>query len=85
MSFFQERIVKATRKLCHCYWCGESIPVGSSKVYTSCVYEGDFFATDYHPECHAAGMEWIKAEYGGCSGELPDQGSMQRGKKEEKL
>lgn len=84
MSFFRETIIKATRKMCRCFWCGEQIPVATSKVYTSCVYEGDFFATSYHPECHAASLIWLKAEYGSASGELPDEHSMKRGGVEER-
>lgn len=81
MDFFCETKIKSTRKPCRCYWCGEQIPTGSSKVYTASVYEGDFGSASFHPECNEARNAWQKE-----TGELewPEEGSMKRGTNEER-
>ena len=83
MNFYREHVVKKTRKPSACYWCQESIPVGSSKVAIACVWEGDFSAPDFHPECNTA-LEQYQHKYGRDNGwEWPDEGSMKRGSMEE--
>jgi hypothetical protein len=84
MSFYREQAIKATRKPCRCYWCAETIPIGEPKICTALIWEGDFHADNFHPECkyaldkyqdeHGKDNEWV----------WPDSGSMKRGGTEEK-
>lgn len=77
MSFFEVKQIKAARKACRCYWCYEPIKIGDSKTTTAAVYEGEFQATNFHPECYKALKLWqdlYQDEY-----EWPESGSMQRG------
>lgn len=80
MSLYRERIVKKTRKPSACYWCQEAIPVGSSKVSIASVWEGDFGASDWHPECKEALKKYQRIEM---EGYWPPEGSMKRGTLEE--
>lgn len=45
------REVKSSRKCKCCIWCGEAINVGEPKLVVTGIYDGDFQANDYHPEC----------------------------------
>lgn len=81
MSFYHEHVVKKTRKPSACYWCQEPIPVGSSKVAVASVWEGDFGASDFHPECKEALNKWQKIEK---ENEWPEEGMMKRGTLEER-
>jgi len=84
MSFFTVTQVKATRKPCRCYWCFEHIEVGQPKTTTATVFEGDFQATDFHPECFDALRAWQKLPENKHEYEWPDQGEMKRGSTEPK-
>lgn len=39
------------RKLYHCVWCGEEIPVGQKHLKYVSIYEGDFNSWRAHSEC----------------------------------
>lgn len=67
-EFYNEREVKKTRKNHRCQWCNEPIPAGSSTVYTSGVFEGDFFSGHMHKEC-AHAMHKADCEDGYIPGE----------------
>lgn len=43
-DFYNERLVKKTRKDHRCFGCREKIPTGSTAFYISGVYQGDFGA-----------------------------------------
>lgn len=64
--------VKATRKRHVCKWCGTGIDVGSTANYQSCIFEGEFFAGYYHPECRAAmdAMPYSELQDGWCAGDF---------------
>lgn len=84
MSFYNEREVKSCRKASRCYWCAESIEVGSPKFNITGVYQGDFGSSDFHPECKAALDQYQKLygranDYG-----WPEEGSCKRGGIEER-
>ncbi len=82
MSFFQVTRVKSSRKPCRCYWCGERIEVGQPKTTTATVFEGDFQATNVHPECFEALKLWQDENRG--EEYWPDEGTMKRGSTEDK-
>lgn len=84
MSFYRVTKVKASRKPRRCYWCGEWCRKGEPKVATALVYDGDFCAANWHPECHKVSEEWAREEYANAGVELPDRRSMKRGSTEEK-
>jgi hypothetical protein len=84
MSFCREQTIHSTRRKCRCFWCGEILLIGSVKIYTALVYEGDFFADNWHPECHEAMGRWLKFQGYRGGGELPDKHTMQRGGIEER-
>ncbi len=66
------RDVKKTRKSHRCVWCGQVIEVGQPATYRTCVYEGDFQAGYFHPECWDASTRTaiaIKEEFEFCPGE----------------
>jgi len=79
MSFYCTKAIKATRKKCRCYWCGEPINIGEPKTTTALVWEGDFHADNFHPECHDALVVWHNLPANKHEDEWPEQGSMQRG------
>lgn len=54
MSFYSSRWIQKTRKPHQCQWCAKRIEVGSVTKYASGVFEGDFWAGHFHPECAAA-------------------------------
>jgi hypothetical protein len=82
MSFHRETPVKKTRSAKWCGWCGESIEAGTPSVYTSGVWEGDFFQARYHPECNAAITRYYTKHK--CWGEEMPDWSMNRGGIEER-
>jgi len=81
MSFFTIKQIKATRKKCRCYWCFEPIDVGQPKTTTATIWEGDFQANTFHPECFEALDKW-QSETG--EDQWPGQGDMKRGSTEPK-
>ena len=48
------RTIKSIRKPRECNWCGEKIEKGESAETWSGVFDGDFFTSTMHPECHEA-------------------------------
>jgi hypothetical protein len=82
MSFFEVKQIKAARKPCRCYWCDETIKIGDSKTTTATVFEGEFQATKFHPECYDALELWQELYLG--EYEWPEMGSMERGSFSEK-
>jgi hypothetical protein len=54
MSLHHKRYVKRTRADKKCDWCWECINAGDPSVVCSGIFEGDFFASRYHPECNDA-------------------------------
>lgn len=54
MSFYNSQLVKCSRKARRCNWCTQFIPQGSSYRYEAGIFEGDFFKSRLHLECHAA-------------------------------
>ena len=82
MSFFEVKQIKAARKPCRCYWCDETIKIGDAKTTTATVFDGEFQATNFHPECYNALTKW-QAEYPD-EYEWPEQWTMQRGETKEK-
>jgi hypothetical protein len=79
--FHNVKKILASGKAKRCYWCCEMIEAGSPKVTTSGVWEGDFYHSNFHPECYVASEQWL-TKYR--DDEFPDEGSMLRGSTEPK-
>lgn len=82
MSFINKTHVKSCRKPCRCFWCGEPIEIGQPKTTTATVFEGDFQASSFHPECYAALKQYGKENPG--YDYWPDEGTMKRGSTDER-
>lgn len=54
------RDIKATRKAHVCEQCCKDIEAGSSAHYNAGKWDGEFYATYTHVECHAAALEFAK-------------------------
>lgn len=81
MSFHNERHVKRSLKTRRCGWCSQTIERGGPYVYTSGVFEGDFYTGRYHPECAAAITRYYTVNK--CWGEEMPTAPMNRGGIEE--
>lgn len=46
--------IKKTRKRHRCGWCSKIIDAGSTASYAAGIFDGDFWADHYHPECQEA-------------------------------
>lgn len=63
MSFtFLSVDLRVARKEHRCIWCPEKILVGDRYQDVRCIYEGDFQANKYHPECKFACEEIARRE-----------------------
>ncbi|GAC1478406.1 MAG: hypothetical protein NVS1B6_19740 [Steroidobacteraceae bacterium] len=55
MSYtFLAETAPVARKSHRCIWCGEPINKGEKYKYTTGIFDGDFQANHWHPECCAA-------------------------------
>lgn len=54
MSFFSDTRFPTARKEHRCDWCNETILPGHTYATWCGVFEGDFFQSKLHMECHAA-------------------------------
>lgn len=57
MSFYRETRIKAVRKARGCGGCGRTIASGSEAVDLAGHYDGDFWSSTYHVECHKAEID----------------------------
>ncbi len=48
---YKVRTIKSTKKIHRCFGCSCKIPMLSSAIYISSVFEGDFFAGYYCKTC----------------------------------
>ncbi len=79
MSFYFEKLQHMPRKKKRCYWCNEWCEVLRPRFRVVGMWEGDFFASHFHPECQAARDKWQKQHANFDPNELPDEGQMKRG------
>ena len=50
-DFYNERVINKTRKEHKCFGCCKKFPIGSTVIYISGVYEGNFNAYYLCDEC----------------------------------
>lgn len=59
-EFHGVRDIKATRKAHVCEQCNTYIDVGSPARYSAGKWDGEFYTTHTHVECHAAALEYAR-------------------------
>ncbi len=74
---------RKARRGYHCVWCGEPIHPGETHLYRRGVFEGEFQADRWHPECEHASAEYFRLEFPHGSGEFCPE-TFKRGTIEEK-
>lgn len=72
--------VRTARKPHRCTWCGQQILPGEKYRAERCIFDGDFQANDWHPECDEAFAALVcseggYAEYTPWENERPQQGT----------
>lgn len=58
MSFFTVSRIKSSHVARACYGCAQTIRVGEPKTTTATVADGEFFFSNFHPECYDALKAW---------------------------
>jgi hypothetical protein len=53
---------QVANKSYRCIWCGEPIKKGDTYTRDKCVFDGEFQANRYHPECFAYMQKYAKEE-----------------------